>query len=102
MLYITLRGYWCGIIVLNVLAPTEDKSDDTNDSFYKEAEHVFNQFPNYHMKILLGDSNVNVGAEGIFILTIRNEILYEISNDNGVRIVNLATSKVYLLRVQCS
>jgi hypothetical protein len=28
MLYIILRGHWCDIIVLNVYAPTEDKTDD--------------------------------------------------------------------------
>jgi hypothetical protein len=40
MVYIILRGRWCDIIVLNVHAPTEDKSDDVNDSFYKELERV--------------------------------------------------------------
>jgi hypothetical protein len=40
MLYITLRGSWCDIIVLNVHAPTEDKSGETKDSFYEELEHV--------------------------------------------------------------
>jgi hypothetical protein len=34
--------------------PTQDKSDDTKDSFYKELEHVFDQFPKYHIKSLLG------------------------------------------------
>jgi hypothetical protein len=28
MLYITLKGCWCDIIVLNVHAPTDDKDDD--------------------------------------------------------------------------
>jgi len=64
---VTLRGYWCDVIVLNVHAPTEDKSDDTKDSFYEELEHVFNQFPKYHMKILLGDFNAKVRREDIFI-----------------------------------
>jgi hypothetical protein len=36
MSYIALRGRWCDIIVLNVHAPTEDKCDDTKDSFYEE------------------------------------------------------------------
>jgi hypothetical protein len=45
------------------------------------------------MKILLGDFNAKVGREDIFNPTIGNESLYEISNDNGVRIVNSATSK---------
>jgi exonuclease III len=35
MSYITLKGRWCDIIVLNVHAPTEDKCDDTKDSFYE-------------------------------------------------------------------
>jgi hypothetical protein len=44
MSYIILRGRWCHIIVLNVHAPTEDKTDDVKDSFYKELERVFDKF----------------------------------------------------------
>jgi hypothetical protein len=43
--YITLKGHWCDIILLNVHAPTEDKDDDIKDSFYEELEQVFDQFP---------------------------------------------------------
>jgi hypothetical protein len=35
-----------------VHAPSEEKSDESKDSFYK-----------YHMKILLGDFNAKVGRE---------------------------------------
>jgi hypothetical protein len=69
MSYIILRGRWCHIIVLNVHAPTEDKTDDVKDS------------------------NAKVGRKNIFKPTIRNENLYEISNDNGLRVVNFSTSK---------
>jgi len=55
--YIVLRRRWCNIIVLNVYAPSEEKSDDSKDSFYKELEQVFDNFPMYHMKIILGDFN---------------------------------------------
>jgi len=34
--------------------------------FYEELEQVFNHFPKYHMKILLGDSNAKVERENIF------------------------------------
>jgi hypothetical protein len=61
MSYIVLRGRWCHIIVLNVHAPTEDKTDDVKDSFYEELEHVFYRFPKYHMKILLGHFSDKVG-----------------------------------------
>jgi hypothetical protein len=91
--YIILRGRPCHIIVLNVHAPTEDRTDDVKDSFYEELERMFDKFPKYHMKILLRDFNAKVGKEDIFKLTIGNESLHEISNDNGVRLVNFATSK---------
>jgi hypothetical protein len=45
------------------------------------------------MKILLDDFNEKVGREDIFKPTIGNESSHEISNDNGVRVVNFATSK---------
>jgi hypothetical protein len=45
------------------------------------------------MKILLGDFNAKVGRENIFKPTIGNKSLHEISNDNGVELVNFATSK---------
>jgi len=48
MSYIFLRGHWCNI-VLNVYAPSEEKSDDSKDSFYEELKQVFYHFSNYHM-----------------------------------------------------
>ena len=45
------------------------------------------------MKILLEDFNGKEGRENIFKRTIGNESLHKDSNDNGVRIVNFATSK---------
>jgi hypothetical protein len=84
MLYIILRSRWCNIIVLNVHTPCEDEGDDEKDSFYEEVGRVFDQFPSYYMEIILDDFNAKVGRENIFIPTIRNESLQEISNDNGV------------------
>jgi hypothetical protein len=62
------------------------------DSFYEELVRVFNKFPKYHTEIL-SDFNARVGREDIFKPTIGNESLQEISNDNGVKVVNFATSK---------
>jgi hypothetical protein len=42
--------------------------------------------------------NAKVGREDIFKTTIGNESLHEISNDNGVRVVNFATSKYLTVR----
>jgi hypothetical protein len=63
------------------------------DSFYEELEHVFDKLSKHHMTILLGDFSAKVGREDIFKPTIGNESLHETSNNNGVRIVDFATSK---------
>jgi hypothetical protein len=93
MSYIILRGHWCNIIVLNVHASCEDKGDEEKGSFFEELGRVFDQFPRYDMKIILCDFNAKVGRENIFKPTIGNESLHEISNDSGVRVVNIATSR---------
>jgi endonuclease/exonuclease/phosphatase family metal-dependent hydrolase len=93
MPYIVQRGRWCNIIFLSAHAPTEEKGDDSKDSFYEELEQVFDHFPKYHMKILLGDFNGKVGREDTFKPTMGDENLHQDSDDNGVRAVNFATSK---------
>ena len=41
VLYVLLRGRWCNIIILDVRAPSEEKRDDSKDSFYEELEQRF-------------------------------------------------------------
>jgi hypothetical protein len=98
MSYIILKGCWHGIIILNVHAPTEDKMDDVKDRFYEELELVFDKFPKHHTKMLLGDFNAKVGREDTFQPTIGNESLHEISNDNGVKVVNFVTYKYIIVK----
>jgi hypothetical protein len=81
-----------------VHAPCEDKGDDIKDSFYEELGHIFDQFHRYDTKTLFGDFNAKVGRENIFKPTIGNESLHEISNDNGVAVVNFATSKNFIVK----
>ena len=88
-----LRGRWLNIILVNVHASSEEKSEESKDTFYEELEQVFDNFPKYHMKILLGDFNAKVVRESIFKPTIRQESLHQECNGNGVRLVNFATLK---------
>ena len=81
-------------------APSQDKCDDSKDSFYEEWEQVFDHFPRYHMKILLGDFNAKVGRENFFKPTIGNGgngSLHQDSNDNGVKMANYTTSKNFVV-----
>jgi hypothetical protein len=63
MSYTVLRGRWCNVIALNVHAPCEDKGDDVKNSFCEELGRVFDQFPRYDTKIILGDFNAKVAGK---------------------------------------
>jgi len=76
-----------------VHGPSEEKSDDSKDSIYEELQEVFGHFPKYHVKFPLGEFNAKVGRDNIFKPTTENESLHQDSNDNGVTVVNFATSK---------
>jgi hypothetical protein len=78
---------------LNVHAPKEDRIADVKDSFYEVLESMFDTFPECHMDILLGDSDAKVGKEHICTPKTRNGNSQEISNDNGIRVVNFSISK---------
>jgi hypothetical protein len=62
---------------------------------FEELEQVFfkNIFPKYHLKNLLEDFNAKVGRENIFKPTVGNESLHQVSNNNGVVIVNFCHIK---------
>jgi hypothetical protein len=55
-------------------------------------------YPEVQHEDFLGAFNANVGREDIFKQTIGNEISHEISNDNGITVVNFATSKSLVVR----
>jgi exonuclease III len=76
MSYVSLSDDWCSIIVLNVHASTEDETEEARDSFYDKFEHVFDKFPKYDIKILLGDLNAKVCREDTFKPTIGNQSLH--------------------------
>jgi len=93
MSFIVLRGCLHNIILLNVRAPNEEKCNYSQDRFYEEMGQAFDHFPKNHMKILLRDFNAKLGRDDIFKPTNENDSLHQDSNNNGVRILNCATSK---------
>jgi hypothetical protein len=51
---------------------------------------------------MVGEFNAKLEREDILNATIENESLHQTSDDNGVKIVDFATSKMKLFRAQCS
>jgi hypothetical protein len=77
------------------------------DRFYEELGNVFDKFLKYRKKIFLGVFNTKTPREDIFKPTIGNESLHEISNDNGVRVVNFdrhknLTAKILTIFPHCN
>ena len=50
------------------------------------------------MKTLLGDFNVKIGRENILQPTIWNESVHPERNDNDIRLVTFATSKILITK----
>ena len=89
-----MRGGWCNTIVLSVYKLSDEKYYYSNGRFYDELEQVFHNFPNYHIKILLGESNAKLETEDIFKPRFGNKSLHQDSNDNSVRTVNFSRQKI--------
>ena len=85
MLYIVIRGSWCNTVILNMHAPSAEKSDYSKDRFYEELVQGFNHCYKYHIKILLGYCNIKLGREDVFKRTIGNKSLHQDSKDDGVK-----------------
>jgi hypothetical protein len=88
-----MGGCRCDIIFLNVHIPTEDKYDVTKDGFCEEVRVCIWSVSLVSHKNLLLDFNAKVEREDIFKQAFRNESLNKINNSNGVRIVNMTTTK---------
>jgi hypothetical protein len=95
--YAILRGHCCNIIVFSVHAPREDKNGGVKGRHYEETGYVLVIFLST-IKNLLGDFSEKVGREDIFKSTVTNKSLLEISNENGVRVVNFATFKNFVVK----
>ena len=66
MSYIVLRVRWCNIIVLNAHSATEEKNNDSTDSFCEELEQLFDRLPMFYVKFILGKFNGKLGREEKF------------------------------------
>ena len=66
---------------------------------YEELKRIVGHFPKHDIIIILGDFNAKVGRGNNSKPTIGNASLHQDSKDNGVGIVNFATSKNLVVKV---
>jgi len=60
---------------------------------YGDLETVYNRLPLHCVKMIVGDLNAKVGKESRFRPTIGPDSFHNISNENGIRLVNFACSE---------
>lgn len=88
-----VRGKFRNISLINVHGPTEESEEDEKDSYYELVERTLHACPRYDVKIILGDFNAKFGREPVFRQYIGTHSLHENTNDNGLRVIQMAASK---------
>ncbi|XP_072401156.1 uncharacterized protein [Diabrotica undecimpunctata] len=90
MCILRLRGTFFNYSILNVHARTEEKEDDAKEKLYEELEAAYHSCPKFM-----------VISTQKFLPTIGKHSLHEVSNDNGIRLINLATSVNMVIASTC-
>lgn len=98
MCTIRMESKFFNITIVCVYAPTEEADGQDKDEFYSRLEQEIDCIPKHDVKILIGDLNAKVGREEAFRDTVGKESLHEYSNDNGLRLIDLATSNAMVVR----
>jgi len=84
--------------LINVHAPTNEKTEEVKEEFYNLSEQNVNQTAISYIKIILGDFNAKVGKEDIYKPTTGNESLHNETNNNGIKMIQFAISKGFNVR----
>jgi Metal-dependent hydrolase len=87
-----IKDKFHNITFVNVYAPTEDTEDGIVDKFYETLQSVCDELPKHDAIITLGEFNAKLGKEQIYRDIIGRHSLHEITNNNGFRLVQYATT----------
>lgn len=90
---IRLRGQEKNLYILNIHAPTEEKEEEVKNEFYEEMDRIIDKIPKRDVIIVVGDANAKVGREEIYREVTGGFSKHERSNDNGLRLIELALER---------
>jgi len=95
---LTIKAYWSNLTIISVYNLIEEKTPEEKDDFYDELTNVVDGIPNNKIVIILGDINAKVGNELIFKPTIGHYSLHEVTNNNGLNLIDFASSKGLVIK----
>ncbi|XP_041785866.1 uncharacterized protein LOC121601136 [Anopheles merus] len=93
MCRLRIRGRFFNLSIINVHSPHLGSTDDDKDNYYTQLEREYDRCPQHDVEIVIGDFNAQVGREETFKPTIGSFSAHRLTNDNGLRLVNFASSK---------
>lgn len=85
-----LRGKYRKISIVNVHAPTNDKTDEIKEKFYENLREIISSIPKYDIKLVIGDFNAKIGKEEIYKSITGGQSLHTETNENGEKIIQFA------------
>ncbi|XP_038106838.1 craniofacial development protein 2-like [Culex quinquefasciatus] len=101
MCVLRVKGRFFNISIINVHSPHSGSEDDEKDAFYEQLNWTYNSCPKHDVKIVIGDFNAQVGQEEEFRPVIGKFSAHVRTNENGLRLIDFATSKNMAVRSTC-
>lgn len=98
MCVLRVQGSAFNVSFICAHAPTEANGRADNDQFYEQLELEYDELPKADIKILLGDFNAQLGREEQFYRTIGCNSLHNKTSDNGLRVIEFASSRNLVCR----
>ena len=89
---VRLKATWFSCTLINVYAPTNEKTEEIKEEFYNLLEENVNQIARSDINIILGDFNAKVCKESVYKPTIGNESLHNETNNNGIKMIHFTIS----------
>ena len=86
-----LKNKPANLTLINTYAPTEDRNNDEKDAFYETLIRTCREAPKHDTLIIMGDLNAMIGKEEYIRTVAGKETMHQSSNDNGIRVCNLAS-----------
>ena len=73
--------------------PRIGSTDYEKQALYAQLEREYDHSPKHDVKVVSGNLNVKVGQEEVYKSTIGSFSVHQLTNDNGLRLINFASSK---------
>ncbi|XP_023724036.1 craniofacial development protein 2-like [Cryptotermes secundus] len=93
-----IRTTFFNMTLMNVHTLTEEKEEEVKDYFYQQMEGTYDSIPSNDIKVILRDLNTKTDKEKEYRGVIGTESLHDITNHNGINLIDFAESKNLIIR----